>query len=46
VLSELDGERQKRLPESFKDCQIIITTAELSKELETAFPDANQIKVP
>jgi DNA replication and repair protein RecF len=45
VLSELDAERQKHLPESFKDCQIIITTAELSEDLKAAFPGARQIEV-
>jgi DNA replication and repair protein RecF len=45
VLSELDAGRQKRLPESFEDCQIIITTAEVSKNLKAAFPDARRIEV-
>jgi DNA replication and repair protein RecF len=43
VLSELDAERQKHLPESFENCQIIITTAEISENLKTAFPSAHQI---
>jgi DNA replication and repair protein RecF len=45
VLSELDAERQRRLPESFEDCQIIITTAELSDDLTAAFPQARCIEI-
>jgi DNA replication and repair protein RecF len=45
VLSELDAERQKRLPQSFEDCQIIITTAEISENLKAAFPGARRIAV-
>jgi DNA replication and repair protein RecF len=45
VLSELDEGRQRRLLGSFEDCQIIITTAELSQDLEEAFPAAMRIAV-
>ncbi|MDR1495869.1 MAG: DNA replication/repair protein RecF [Clostridiales Family XIII bacterium] len=40
VLSELDEGRQKRLPDSFEDCQIIITTADPPEILTEAFPEA------
>jgi DNA replication and repair protein RecF len=45
VLSELDEGRQRCLLGSFEDCQIIITTAELSDDLKKAFPTARRIGV-
>jgi DNA replication and repair protein RecF len=45
VLSELDEGRQRRLPNSFEDCQIIITTADPPGALTDAFPDALHIEV-
>jgi DNA replication and repair protein RecF len=45
VLSELDEDRQKHLPASFKDCQIVITTADPPGALLNAFPDARHIEV-
>jgi DNA replication and repair protein RecF len=45
VLSELDESRQHSLLGTFEDCQILITTAELSEGLEEAFPAARRIDI-
>lgn len=45
VLSELDEDRQRDLLGSFEDCQIIITTAELSESLSQTFPAARRIEI-
>jgi DNA replication and repair protein RecF len=45
VLSELDEDRQKHLPNSFEDCQIIITTADPPGVLTEAYPEARRIEV-
>jgi DNA replication and repair protein RecF len=45
VLSELDEDRQRHLPGSFEDCQIVITTADPPGVLMEAFPDARHIEI-